>query len=392
MKNFLLVIIFFSSFLFVDSIIVDLKKTPNKVEEMRFVYISYLEYLNNFKGNSKTVNKTIIDKMIDNISYNGFNAIILQVSPFSDAIYKSEIFPYSYTLTGVEGKNPGLDYLEYFIKKAHSKNILLHAWINPYRISSKNDLNMLSQDNPAIKFLETENIGLSNKGIYYDPTSELVKTLIEKQVLELIKNYDIDGIHFDDYFYVDYEIDKEEYQKYILNNEEISLDNFRLMHTNDLIKRIGTLIKKFDENIVFSISPDGNINNNYNYHYADIKTWINNGYVDILMPQLYYGFNNQYLPFEKAFNNWDQLIKESTYEIKLVPVLAFYKLGNVDEGAGIGKNEWMDDDVITKQIKFLKDKSNYNGYGLFRYDFMFNNAIDNEVTKKAIFNIRKLCK
>ena len=65
MKNFLLVIIFFSSFLFVDSIIVDLKKTPNKVEEMRFVYISYLEYLNNFKGNSKTVNKTIIDKMID---------------------------------------------------------------------------------------------------------------------------------------------------------------------------------------------------------------------------------------------------------------------------------------------------------------------------------------
>lgn len=391
MKRFSLFILFPIIFLFVDSFILDIRTISNN-DEIRFIYISYLEYLDNFKGNSMTINKSKIDKIIDNVIFNKFNTIILHVSPFSDAIYNSEIFPYSYTLTGVEGKNPGFDYLEYFIKKAHSKKVSVHAWINPYRISSKNDLTMISSSNPALNFIEKEHARISDKGIYYNPTSEEVKNLIERQVLELIKNYEVDGIHFDDYFYVDEKIDITNYEKYKKNNGELSLSEFRLMHTNDLIKRISLLIKKANKNIIFSISPDGNINNNYKYHYADVKAWIKNGYVDIIMPQLYYGFNNQYLPFEKAYFNWYNLIEESSFDIKIIPVLAFYKVGMVDKNAGTGSKEWLSEQIICRQINYLKKSDYYHGFGLFRYDFLFNNNINNSISKKEVINIRNLCK
>lgn len=391
MKNFLLIIIFSILFLFIDSFYLD-TKSLNEDTEMRFIYISYLEYLNNFKGNSTSINKNKIDKMIDNISINKFNTIFLQVSPFSDAIYHSNIFPYSYTLTGKEGKNPGFDYLEYFIKKAHHKKINIHAWINPYRVSMDNNFSNISETNPVNKFINTENVGISEKGIYYDPSSELVKKLIENQVLELIRNYDLDGIHFDDYFYVDYKIDENEYKDYLAKGNNITISEFRLLHTTDLIKRIGNLIKKVDNEIIFSISPDGNINNNYKYHYADVKKWIDDELIDVIMPQLYYGFNNQYLPFEKAYNDWNSLIIRNNSKVKLIPVLAFYKVGFMDNDAGSGKNEWLENGTIEQQIKVLINKNSYYGYGLFRYDFLFNKSVYSSISYQELINIRNLCK
>ena len=393
MKKVLNICIFILGFLVIDASFIhnNLIKTINITDkEIRFIYISYLEYLSNFQGNSITINKAKINKMIDNIVFYNFNTIILHVSPFSDAIYNSQIFPYSSTLTGEEGKNPGFDYLEYFIKIAHQKNIKIHAWINPYRISSQKKIETLSNKNPSNKFLNTEHISITDKGIYYDPTSELVKDLILNQVRELIKNYSIDGIHFDDYFYIDYNIDNFEYQKYIENGGNLSLKEYRLMHTNDLIKRVGMIIKNMNKNIIFSIAPDGNINNNYQYHYADVKTWIKEEYIDIIMPQIYYGFDNQYLPFEKAYNYWYQIINDNQSKVKIIPTLAFYKVGLIDEGAGMGKNEWLKDGIIERQIIYLKTKDEYNGFGLFRYDFLFNDKLSNDVIKEELVNIQKI--
>lgn len=121
----------------------------NEEEEIRGVYISYLEYLTYFQNNAVAINKAYINKMLDNIKSLNFNTIFLHVSPFSDSIYDSRIFPYSYTLSGQEGKNPGMDYLEYFIKESKKRNIKIHAWINPYRISNESDTSLLSKDNPA---------------------------------------------------------------------------------------------------------------------------------------------------------------------------------------------------------------------------------------------------
>jgi len=387
MKKIVITLSFIFIFLVVDASLIMLKK-DNLDNEIRFIYISYLEYLESFQENSLKINKAKIAKIIDNIKYYNFNSILLHVSPFSDAIYNSSLLPYSYTLSKEEGKYPGFDYLEYFIKRAHAKKIKVHAWINPYRISSSNDVSKLNSKNPAINWLNTENIGISDKGIYYDPSSELVKELIINQAKELIKNYSIDGIHFDDYFYVDYDIDKYEYQLYLENGGKLSLKEFRLMHTNDLIKRIGELIEMMKPELIFSIAPDGNINNNYNYHYADVKTWINEEYIDIIMPQIYYGFNNQYLPFEKAYNIWNDLIKDTN--VRMIPVLAYYKIGYEDKNAGSGNNEWLENGVIIKQISFLKGKDNYFGFGLFRYNYIFDKKITNDISKKELINIHKI--
>lgn len=364
-------------FFITDATISYAKREDNKIEivnnDIKAIYISYLEYLNNFYGNSKTVNKTRIDKMVDNIHEKGYNTILLHVSPFSDSIYKSKIFPYSYTLTGKEDKNPGFDYLEYFIKKSHSISIKVHAWINPYRISFENNMNNISKKNPAYKLQNTSSVYIDKKGIYYNPASNIVKDLIVSQVKEIIDNYDIDGIHFDDYFYMQDNIDKTEYNIYKNNGGSLSLNEFRLENTNDLIRRVYQTIKKKNKKILFSIAPDGNINNNYLYHFADIKTWLkSDNYIDIIMPQVYYGFKNEYSPFEKVLNEWIKIRKNEN--IKIVPVLAYYKLGKIDNEAGVGKKEWIDDkDIINKQIDLI---NNYNlsGYGIFRYDFIVKNS------------------
>ena len=377
------------SFLITDALVVDKKKNniiEKDLKEYRIIYISYLEYFSNFYGGSKSINQGKIDKMIDNIKELDFNTIMLHVSPFSDSIYNSNILPYSYTLTGIEGKYPGFDYLEYFIKKAHSKNIFVHAWINPYRVSFSSDINKLSHDNPAYKLLNTTSIGINKNGIYFNPASEIVKDLIVNEVLEIINNYDVDGIHFDDYFYINYDIDSEEYNNYQKNNGTMSLSEFRMSHVNDLIKRVYNTIKKKNKDIIFSIAPDGNINNNYKYHYADIKTWLKeSGYVDIIMPQIYYGLENEYSPFDKVLNNWINLNK---IKIKIIPTLAIYKCGSIDKEAGNGKNEWLDNnDIIEREVNLIRSKK-LSGFSLFRYDFIFNDDLCvNEMT-----NLKKILK
>ena len=226
MKNKYIIGLLIIVFLLTDAFVVSSKKKREKIEEIeeyRAIYISYLEYFNHFYGGSKTINQNKINKMIDKILELNFNVIILHVSPFSDSIYKSSILPYSYTLTGKEGKYPGFDYLEYFIKIAHQKNILLYAWINPYRVSFDNDLNKLSKDNPAYKLFNTTSVKIDNKGIYLNPASEVVKNLIISEVEEIIDNYNVDGIHFDDYFYLQDDIDKLEYENFKKNNGTLSL-------------------------------------------------------------------------------------------------------------------------------------------------------------------------
>ncbi len=390
MRKKLIVPIIIISFLITDAAIVDKKKNnefKEEIKEYRIIYISYLEYFSNFYGNSKTINQSKIDKMIDNIKELDFNTIMLHVSPFSDSIYNSSILPYSYTLTGKEGKYPGFDYLEYFIKKAHSKNISIHAWLNPYRVSFSSDINKLSHDNPAYKLRDTNSIGINKNGIYFNPTSEIVKDLIVKEILEIINNYEVDGIHFDDYFYINYDVDKEDYNNYKNNGGTLNLNEFRMSHVNDLIKRVYHTIKEKNKNILFSIAPDGNINNNYKYHYADVKTWLKeDGYIDIIMPQIYYGFENEYSPFDKVLDNW---IKLNENNVTLLPTLAIYKCGIIDQDAGSGKKEWINNnDIINREVNLIRSKQ-LLGFSLFRYDFIFNNDVCvNEVTnlKKILRN------
>lgn len=389
MKKIFVFILIFIVFLFGVAYVSSSKVQEQVIEEteIRGVYISYLEYLTYFQGNALNINKSYINKMLDNIASLNFNTIFLQVSPFSDAIYDSKIFPYSITLSGVEGKNPGMDYLDYFIKEGKKRGLKIHAWINPYRISSDNDTSKLSKTNPAYSLLNTNDVKVSNQGIYYNPASPKAIDLVLKQVYELISNYDIAGIHFDDYFYVDQEIDKDNYLKYMEKNPNITLSDYRLNVVNTMIKSVYKVIKDYNQDLIFSIAPDGNLENNYTYHFADVKTWLKeDNYVDIIMPQVYYGFENQYKPFLETVSNWNSLIQNKT---KIIPVLAFYKVGLFDSGAGSGGYEWTNNNnMIERQINYVKTLNNYNGFALFRYDFLFNETLETSKTKEEITNMK----
>ena len=151
------------------------KEDKSKIEEeKRAVFISYIELGNNLRGKSSEEMKRTINDMLDNAKNFGFNMIILQVRIFSDAIYKSSIYPSSRSVVNTEGDDLPFDILDYFVKKAHKENLELHAWINPYRISNDTDISVISKDNPAYSMLNSTNIEVTDNGIYYNPASNKV--------------------------------------------------------------------------------------------------------------------------------------------------------------------------------------------------------------------------
>lgn len=372
---FLLLIIFLLLLIYIF-IPEEKKESEEETLEKRAVFISYIELHNNLRGKGTKEMKNTIDEMLDNAKDFGFNMIILQVRAFSDAIYPSSIFPSSRSIVNNEGDSLPFDVLEYFIKKAHQKNLELHAWINPYRISNDTDTSLISKNNPAYSMLNTSSVQIiDSKGIYYNPASSKVESLILEGIYEIITNYDVDGIHFDDYFYPSsLTIDEEEYKMALNDNNSLTLQEFRLSVITSLVKKTYDLIKDYDKNILFGISPDGNIDNNYNSNYVDTRLFCSEmGYIDYIMPQVYYGFLNSVKPFETTIKSWNNLI---TNNIDLIPALAFYKTGNIDNYAKEGINEWMEyNNIIAREVMLSRELSNYKGFAIFRYDSLFGNDL-----------------
>ena len=356
-----------------------INKPEAKSYETRGIFISYLEYKELLNNKSEKEIDSIVKKIINNLDKYYINTIYLQVRMFSDSIYKSKIFPKTNII------NNDVDLLSTFIKHAKKKNIKIYAWINPYRISSKTDISEIDKNNPAYLYLNTNNIEIiKDKGIYYNPASNIVKNLIVLGVKEIVDNYEIDGIMFDDYFYPSDTIDLNNYEQY---KNIISIKDFRLSQVNELIHKVYKMIKSINENVEFGVSPDGNIENNYKYIYADVRKWLSeDGYIDFIMPQLYYGFNHEIKPFIKAANEWNNLIKNDT---KLIVALSLYKSGITDEYAKSGSNEWIENtDIISKEIAYSRNLSNYNGYSLFRYSYLINHK--NKNLDKEVENYIKL--
>ena len=358
----------------------------SKKEEKRAVFISYMELQKYLKGKDIKTAKANINKMISALKSNKFNMIILQVRSFSDAIYESQYFPWSMVISESEGEAYHFDVLAYFIEMSHKNNLELHAWINPYRIRTSSDVSTITVKNPAYNLLETNDVDISDNGIYYNPASSNVQKLILDGIEEILENYQVDGIHFDDYFYPNLDIDNENYLEYSKHND-ISKDKYHLLMVNNLVKETHKLTKK--HHVVFGISPEGNIENNYSKNQADVYTWAkSNEYVDYLMPQIYYGFQNEAAPFYNVLKKWDNLVKES--DVKILPALAFYKSNQEDLYAKNGKYEWIEnDDIIMRQVLLSRNMQSYAGFALFRYDSIFKEEVT-EVVNSEIKNLKKI--
>ena len=356
-------------------------------EEIKGVFLSYIEINKYIKNDNYEISKNNIKKIKSNIKSMNLNTIILQVRSSSDSIYNSKIYPKSLYLVNNEYDNY-YDVLAYFIDEAHKYNIKIIAWINPYRVRTTENINNITDKNPAYKYLNTDTIYIYN-GVFYNPSKKEVTDLIIKGVEEVLE-YDIDGLLFDDYFYPNANIDEKDYQEYIKYNDYVSPENYRLEVINNMIRKVYKKCK--EKNVLFGISPDGNIENNYTTHYADVKTWMSKeGYIDFIMPQIYYGFYNSSRDYINTLKEWENnLLNEN---IDLYVALAFYKVGQYDKYARDGKNEWLEnDDIIMREILLSRNTKKYKGFSLFRYDNIFNQDTFTNNSVKEIENLKKIIK
>ena len=354
-------------------------------EEIKGVFLSYIEINKYIKNDNYEISKNNIKKIISNIKSMNLNTIILQVRSSSDSIYNSKIYPKSLYLVNNEYDNY-YDVLAYFIEEAHKYNIKIIAWINPYRVRTTENINNITDKNPAYKYLNTDTIYINN-GVFYNPSKKEVTDLIIKGVEEVLE-YDIDSLLFDDYFYPNVNIDEKDYQEYIKYNDYVSPENYRLEVINNMIRKVYKKCK--EKNVLFGISPDGNIENNYTTHYADVKTWMSKeGYIDFIMPQIYYGFYNSSRDYINTLKEWENnLLNEN---IDLYVALAFYKVGQYDKYARDGKNEWLEnDDIIMREILLSRNTKKYKGFSLFRYGYLFDNNLYSVNTLNEIKNINKI--
>ena len=177
------------------------ENTYSSSGETRAVWISFLEYQSILQGKTKSQFTSNIKTMFKNLAGDGFNTVFVHVRSHSDAMYDSDIFPWSVYCTGTEGNAPSFDPLEIMVEEAHFAGLKIEAWINPYRVKGSSDTSKIAKSSPAYKWLDTGKVVVLNSGIFYNPADEDVIELIVSGVEEVVRNYDVDGIHFDDYFY-----------------------------------------------------------------------------------------------------------------------------------------------------------------------------------------------
>jgi len=285
--------------------------------DMRAVWISTV-YSADYPSvtNDEEAQKAEFIEKLEQAQELGLNTVVVQVRPKGDAFYESELNPWSAVLTGVQGKDPGYDPMAFMIKETHKRGMEFHAWMNPYRITtSGTDLTMLSADNMARQHPDW--ILTYNNAMYYDPANEGVQEYICDTVEEIVENYDVDAIHFDDYFYPsNYPLPEGETRDGKTANE-------RREHVNDLIRQVYKTIKKADSSVEFGISPMGIWKNStsdpegsatrgtegYYSVFGDAKTWVEKGWVDYIVPQIYWEMGNAYADYETMVKWWSDVVK-----------------------------------------------------------------------------------
>ena len=298
--------------------------------ELRGVWIATVHNIDfpSKPGISASKMKAELDEIVKNCKEANLNAIFFQVRPTGDAFYDSAYFPTSKYLTGKQG-NPfpgGFDPLKYMIEIAHKNDMELHAWINPYRIATDTtDVKNLAPNNPARK--NPAWAVAYNGMLFYNPGLPEVRELITKGVVEIIKKYDVDGIHFDDYFYPYPDgkgtafDDKAAYEKY--GKDYKTVEDFRRASVNKLVEGVYKAVKKEDPKVRFGIAPFGIWANksdraprgsatkgfeSYYSIYSDSVAWVEGGYLDYICPQIYWAFGTTVAPFDVLVRWWSAVV------------------------------------------------------------------------------------
>lgn len=348
--------------------------------EMRAVWVATVD---NIDWPSKPVVSSDVQKeefirLLEMHKRNGMNTLIVQIRPATDAFYPSALEPWSQWLTGVQGRPPVpyYDPLVFMIDETHKRGMQFHAWMNPYRAVF--NLNKSSVTSNHITRLHPEWFLNYGDKKYFNPGNKEAQKHVTAVVKDVVSRYDVDAIHFDDYFYP-YRIpgkefpDASSFNKY---GKGMDKEDWRRSNVDSIILSLNRVIKKANKKCEFGISPfgvwrnaDKDVNGsntkagqtNYDDLYADILLWLKNGWIDYVAPQLYWEFGHKAAPYEVLLDWW----ATHTYGKKCYIGLAIYR-ANSNEA-------WKDKTQLPRQIQAIRNTPNLQGMVFFSSKSFVNN-------------------
>ena len=338
---------------------------PTAAAPYRAVWVSYLEWQQVDFSTPETFSGDIA-VILDNIRNLGATVVLAQVRPFGDALYPSSYYPFSHLCTGQQGRDPGYDPLALLVQAAHDRGLALEAWVNPYRIQA-GLTPALCGTSPAK--LHPDWVKYTDTGAYLDPANTAVRQYIADAVGELCANYDVDGIHFDDYFYptTDPAFDAADYAA---SGTALTRDDWRRENVNALVELCHATARRYG--VRFGVAPVGDPEQNYALQYSDAARWLRQGTVDYLMPQLYWG--QEYVKDGDTSHSLARLAGAWAALPLAAGVRLYAGLGAYRIGAGDGSDagsEWVSGRALADQLNLL-DRLGVQGAGLYRYASLFD--------------------
>lgn len=362
--------------------------------QYRAIWVSYLEWME-ADFSSETAFTAYLTTLFDNCVNLGLNAVIVQVRPFGDALYPSDYYPWSHLATGTQGQAPDFDPLALMLSEAHARNLALEAWINPYRLR-------LDDTRPAGELADTnlyythpDWVVAVGDGLYLNPALPEVAEYVTAAVVEIVQNYAVDGIHFDDYFYptTDDYIDQTEFEA----SGETDRSTWRCANVTALVQQVYAAIKAENPDVYFGISPQGNPDNNLSQQFSDVSSWMNPAAgeecVDYICPQVYWGYNytmqSGSTRFGYQYITAEWLAMSRAASVALCFGLGAYRIGDGDGGQnGDSVSQWNTGENLAAMIADLT-ADGADGYALYRYDSLYASAYP-DLAAQELANITAL--
>lgn len=364
--------------------------------EMRAAWISTVVNIDLQPGMDEAEYREWAESTIEELEEKNFNAVVFQVKPTSDALYPSELAPWSKYITGDEqGTDPGYDPLEIMLETTHQYGMELHAWINPYRVTMVSDtLDDLHEDNIAVKHPEW--VVHHGSQYYLDPGIPEVQEYLIETVEELVTNYDVDAVHMDDYFYpgVDF-ADEATFEEYGADFDDIG--DWRRDNVNELVRNLNLSIKEIKSWVQFGISPSGiwrnvsedpigsetNGQGHYDALFADSRYWIQEELIDYITPQIYWSRDLAIASYSVLLDWWSNETKD--YDVNLYIGMADYKVNNNFDEA------WDNPYELPEQIIDNRNNDEVKGQMHFTLGDIFANRIGyQDIVQEEIYNYKTL--
>ena len=340
--------------------------------ELRAVWVatvSNIDYPSSPTVNSDVQKQEFI-KLLDMHQQNEMNAVIVQIRPATDAFYPSALEPWSQWFTGRQGQPPVpyYDPLLFMITETHKRKMEFHAWMNPYRAMFNIDNSFISASH--ITKIHPDWFLTYGDKKYFDPGNKQVQKYVTNVVKDVVSRYDVDAIHFDDYFYP-YRIAGKEFPdnvSFIKYGKGMNLDDWRRSNTDSVILMLSRVIKQESKKCQFGISPFGVWRNadkdsrgsntqagqtNYDDLYADILLWLKNGWIDYVAPQLYWEIGHNKADFNTLIEWWSK----NSFGKNCYIGLGIYRAGS--------NAAWKDKTQLPRQIEKLRNTPNINGMIFF---------------------------